>query len=83
MLSLQQIEDLAYMLDRAAPCHWLQAQALRLILLTGCRSGEILSLQWADVKPTRLALRDAKTGPRDVYLSAPAQDAFRRLKRCR
>ena len=81
MLSLQQIEDLAYMLDDAAPCHWLQAQALRLMLLTGCRSGEILSLHWADVKPTRLALRDAKTGPRDVYLSAPARDAFRRLKK--
>ena len=36
--------------------------AVRLILLTGCRPGEIRCLSWCEVKPDRLALIDAKTG---------------------
>ena len=47
--------------------------AIRLLALTGCRSGEILNLQWDDVDRTAgdLRLRDAKTGPRMVPLTAP------------
>ena len=38
--------------------------AVRLLMLTGCRCGEILSLKWDDVDRTTrvLRLRDAKTG---------------------
>ena len=45
--------------------------ALRLLMLTGCRSDEILSLKWDDVDRTSrvLRLRDAKTGPRMVPLT--------------
>ena len=46
--------------------------AVRLILLTGCRPGEIRRLRWCEVKPDRLALVDAKTGPRDVLLGGVA-----------
>ncbi len=48
--------------------------ALRLLMLTGCRSDEILSLKWDDVDRTSrvLRLRDAKTGPRMVPLTRPA-----------
>ena len=47
--------------------------AIRLLALTGCRSGEILNLQWDDVDRTAgdLRLRDAKAGPRMVPLTAP------------
>ena len=47
--------------------------ALRLLMLTGCRSDEILSLKWDDVDRTArvLRLRDAKTGPRMVPLTGP------------
>ena len=48
--------------------------ALRLLMLTGCRKCEILELRWDDVDLTagELRLRDAKSGPRMVHLTAPA-----------
>ena len=51
-----------------------------LILLTGCRRGEILKLRWSDVKDDRIALSDAKTGPRDVWLSEIAKDLLANLR---
>ena len=47
--------------------------ALRLLMLTGCRTGEILTLRWDDVDRTGgvLRLRDGKTGPRMVPLTGP------------
>ena len=46
----------------------------RLLLLTGCRPGEIHCLRWSEVKPDRLALIDAKTGPRHVLLGETARE---------
>ena len=47
--------------------------AIRLLMLTGCRSDEILNLKWDDVDRTArvLRLRDSKTGPRMVPLTGP------------
>ena len=47
--------------------------AVRLLVLTGCRRGEILNLRWDDVDRTAgdLRLRDAKAGPRMVPLTGP------------
>ncbi len=81
MLNFDQIKALAQVLDRPTTKYWMAAQAIRLILLTGCRRGEIPSLKWSDVKRSRLALRDAKTGPREVMLSAPAVETLTKLKR--
>jgi len=50
------------------------ATAITLILLTGCRVGEIMSLQWSDVHGSRLKLRDSKTGPRTVWCGKEAKD---------
>ena len=47
--------------------------AVRLILLTGCRPGEIRCLRWCEVKHDRLALIDAKTGQRRVLLGEAAR----------
>ena len=58
--------------------------AIRLLLLTGCRKGEILTLRWADYREGHLFLRDSKTGPRTVWLSQPARsvlDAIARTSR--
>ena len=43
-----------------------QADIVRLLLLTGCRKGEITGLRWSGVHDGMLALADAKTGPRTV-----------------
>lgn len=50
------------------------AAAIRLLLLTGCRSGEVLNLQWKHVDLERglLLLPTSKTGKKTVILSGPA-----------
>ena len=48
--------------------------AVRLLLLTGCRPGEMRRLRWCEVKPDRLTLIDAKTGPRHVLLGEAARE---------
>ncbi len=50
------------------------AAALRLLMLTGCRLNDILTLRWDDVDHTagELRLRDGKTGARMVPLTPTA-----------
>ena len=50
------------------------AAALRLLMLTGCRCSEIMTLRWEDVhlEVSEIRLRDSKTGPRVVPLSPAA-----------
>jgi integrase len=57
--------------------------AIRLLLLTGCRVGEILSLRWSDVDFERglLLLPDSKTGKKPVILNAPALQVLSDLPR--
>ena len=50
-----------------------QVAVIRLLLLTGCRKSEILTLRRSDYREGRLFLRDSKVGPRTVWLSAPAR----------
>ena len=58
-----------------------QADIIRLLLLTGCRKGELIGLRWSEVHADRFVLRDAKTGPRTVFLSAEAQTIIARQPR--
>ncbi|MEO1140491.1 MAG: site-specific integrase [Pseudomonadota bacterium] len=48
--------------------------ALRLLLFTGARAGEVLSMKWAWInwRKGRAELPDSKTGQKFVYLPAPA-----------
>ena len=57
--------------------------AIRLLMLTGCRSGEILSLRWEDVDLDRgeFRLPDSKTGARIVHLGDPAIEVLRGIQR--
>ena len=50
------------------------AAALRLLMLTGCRCSEIMTLRWEDVhlEVSEIRLRDSKTGPRVVPFSPAA-----------
>ena len=58
-----------------------QADIIRLLLLTGCRKSELVSLRWSDVDGDVLHLRDGKTGPRTVFLNAQAQAILARQPR--
>ena len=55
--------------------------AIRLLILTGCRRGEILTLRWeyVDLKAECLRLPDSKTGSKVVHLNAPALAVLRDL----
>lgn len=57
--------------------------AMKLLLLTGCRVGEILSLQWSNVDLERhlLLLPDSKTGAKAVYLSEHAHQLLSGISR--
>ena len=46
---------------------------VRLLMLTGCRFGEIAALEWDWIKDKRIHLPDAKSGPRTVWLSDAAR----------
>lgn len=56
-------------------------EAIRLLMLTGCRKNEILSLRCTDVdlNGRELRLRDSKTGPRVVPLSPAAVSLLERV----
>ena len=58
-----------------------QAEIIRLLLLTGCRKNEILSLRWCEVHGDTLALADSKTGPRTIPLNAQARRLIERQPR--
>ena len=59
--------------------------AIRLLLLTGCRRNEILTLRWADVDLDggELSLADSKTGARSVCLPPAAVKLLADLPRVR
>jgi integrase len=53
--------------------------AFRLLILTGCRLGEIQTLKWSFVKDGYLCLPDTKTGPRRIPTSSEAQAVLKGL----
>jgi integrase len=76
--------------DRRAPKEELRdvipqyaAAAIRLLLFTGARSGEILSLRWdyVDFERQALFLPDSKTGRKIITLNAPAMTVLADLPR--
>ena len=83
-LSTDEVRRLNRMLDqhvRNRPAAMQQADIIRLLLLTGCRMSEILTLRWSEVKGDTLALADTKTGPRNVPLNAQARRIVERQPR--
>ena len=59
------------------------AAGLRLLMLTGCRRNEILTLRWEDIdlEHDEIRLRDAKTGARAVPLPPTARQVLTSLPR--
>ncbi len=83
-LSNEEVQRLHHALDHFAatqPSRAPQTDIIRLLLLTGCRKSEILTLRWQDVDGNTLNLADAKSGPRRVFLNVPARAILERQPR--
>ena len=81
-LSREEIARLHSVLDaQTRPDSQQQADIVRLLLLTGCRKGEIMGLRWSEVRDGMLALADSKTGPRTVPLNTQARAILDRQPR--
>ena len=76
-----EIRRLCRVLDDRRERQPLMAAAVWLLLLTGSRKSEIMSLRWSDFREGRLYLRDSKTGPRTIWLSSPARGILDGLPR--
>ena len=83
-LSTEEIDRLHRALDRLVeerPSYRAQSDIVRLLLLTGCRKGEIQQLKWSEVDGDVLRLETSKTGPRTVWLSEAARAVLARQPR--
>jgi integrase len=70
-LSSDEMARLASALDEEAKSAPVTAAAFRLLILTGCRLGEVQKLTWDEVDFEReeIRLSDSKTGTKTVYFS--------------
>jgi len=57
--------------------------AVRLLILTGCRLSEIMTLQWAyvDIAARALRLPDSKTGAKVVHVGQPVLETLEKIER--
>ena len=80
-LTTEEIRRLGTILDMHQEVSPQPVAVVRLLLLTGCRQGEVRHLRWEDYRQGHLYLRDSKTGPKTVWLSSPARAVFDALPR--
>ena len=80
-LSAAEIRRLAEVLTRHEADHPQAMAIIRMLLFTGCRIGEIVSLKWRYYREGKLFLPDSKTGPRTIWLSSAAREVLDCLPR--
>ena len=85
-LTEEEFRRLGRVLSEAETCRGVSVHAvaaIRLLMLTGCRRNEILTLRWEDMNPAanELHLRDSKTGARTVSLSPEAAKVLAEVPR--
>lgn len=80
-LSDKELAALAEVLNKSESENPYAVAAIRMLIFTGARLGEILHLEWAhvDMERAMLLLPDPKTGQKAVFLSAPALDVLANL----
>lgn len=77
---LAAISEALAAIEREEPWQSVMADAVRLLILTGCRKSEILTLRWdyVDWEVGCLRLPESKTGAKNVPLADAALDLLRR-----
>ena len=80
-LSTAEFRRLGEVLARHEADHTQAVAIIRLLLLTGCRKGEVITLKWRFYREGKLFLPDSKTGPRTVWLSSAAREILDRVPR--
>ena len=80
-LSTVEIHHLGMVLARQEADRPQAVAIVQLLLLTGCRKSEIVTLKWSFYREGKLFLRDSKTGPRTVWLSSAARTILDGLPR--
>lgn len=72
-LSEEEVSRIGAKLKRYQDAYPAFVAIIRLLLLTGCRKTEVVTLRWRDYRNGHIHLRDSKVGPRMVWLSTPAR----------
>ena len=80
-LNHDEIRRLSRVLDKKLERQPRMTVVVRLLLFTGCRKSEILTLKWTDYREGKLYLPDTKTGPRKIYLNNEARRIIARQPR--
>jgi len=82
-LSAAELARLGEVLKAAESREPYTVAALRLLIFTGARLGEILGLRWdwIDLDAGLIRLPDSKTGAKPIYLNAPAREVLAKLPR--
>jgi integrase len=70
-------------IEKSQSEHITFTTAIRLLLLTGCRLTEILTLKWEyiDIKNYRINLPDSKNGKKSVYISPMVVEMLAKIDR--
>ncbi len=80
-LSEEEIARIGVILQRHQNADPTLVAIIRLLMLTGCRKTEVVTLRWRDYRDGHLHLGDSKVGPRMVWLSTPARRILDGLQR--
>jgi integrase len=82
-LSADELARLGTVLAETEEAEPFAVAAIRLLLLTGARRGEILGLRWqhVDLERGMLNLPISKTGAKTIFLSPPARELLTNLPR--
>lgn len=80
MLTAEELERLGAVLTSPTYRDEPASAVIRLMLMTGCRPGEIVNLKWGQVERKQLQIEDSKTGRRAVQLSPEASSILAALR---
>jgi integrase len=79
----KELEVAGRAINRSSPEDWRAVALIRLLIFTGARLREVLTMRWGDIDMARgiARLPDSKTGAKNVFLPAPAQEVLSGLPR--